>query len=76
MYKRHHCISALFLFSGFTSAQAATTLYHSEADFFSALGVRRLAYLRSAVVQLFIRARDQVCQAVAWVKKLVLNAKP
>ena len=38
MSKRHHCITALFLFFGFTSAQATTTFYHSEANFLSALG--------------------------------------
>jgi hypothetical protein len=38
MSKRHNCITALFLFFGFTSAQAVTTTYHSEASFLSALG--------------------------------------
>lgn len=38
MSKRQYFTSAIFLFSGFTSAQAATTNYYSEADFLSALG--------------------------------------
>lgn len=38
MSKRHNCMSALLLFIGFTSAQAVTTPYHSEASFLSALG--------------------------------------
>ena len=38
MFKRHNCMSALLLFIGFTSAQAVTTPYHSEASFLSALG--------------------------------------
>lgn len=37
MSKRHYFTSAIFLFFGFTSTQAATTNYYSEADFLSAL---------------------------------------
>ena len=38
MSKLTRCLSALFLLFGITSAQAATTLYYSEADYLSALG--------------------------------------
>lgn len=38
MSKSTRCFSALFLVTSMSSAQAATTYYHSETDFLSALG--------------------------------------
>jgi hypothetical protein len=38
MYKLSHCLSALFLLFGITSTHAATTYYHSQADYLTALG--------------------------------------
>ena len=44
MFKQHITMSALLLCGGFTSAQAATTLYNSEADFLSDLGGASTTY--------------------------------